>query len=107
VSVDDSNILASTDAASISRRTLWKLCAAPNGLATIVLCYCLPTCRYLSGEASPDWTTVLNATGGADNFYTDLRSIKGSDMEVVVPTTGGSMRPAYPANVSLTADAAV
>lgn len=44
--------------------------------------------RYLSGEASADWTTVLNALGGVDNFYTDLRAIKGSDMEVVVPTTG-------------------
>ena len=45
--------------------------------------------RYLTGEASPDWPTVLDALGGTSNFYTDLGLIKGSDMEVVVPGTGG------------------
>lgn len=43
---------------------------------------------YLTGEASAEWVTVLDSLGGTDNFYSDLRLIRGTDMEVVIPTTG-------------------
>lgn len=45
---------------------------------------------YLSGEASPDWPALLESLGGQDAFYTDLKLIKGSDMQVVIPSTGES-----------------
>lgn len=46
------------------------------------------TSWFLGGEASSQWPAVLTALGGQDAFYADLKLIKGTDMEVVVPTSG-------------------
>lgn len=80
----------------ISCASCTALCANsehPLLLSPVLLPPLLPSLafvtRYLGGEASADWTSVLDAQGGTNNFYTDLGLIKGSDMEVVVPTTGG------------------
>jgi hypothetical protein len=44
---------------------------------------------YLTGEASPLWESRLGAN--YDQFLTDIKTIRGSDMEVVVPPTGACL----------------
>ena len=41
---------------------------------------------YLTGEASPLWEARLG--GRFDQFLTDIKSITGRDIEVVVPPIG-------------------
>lgn len=44
------------------------------------------TSWFLTGEASPLWQSRLGAD--YDQFLTDIKAIKGSDVQVVVPPTG-------------------
>lgn len=44
---------------------------------------------YLTGEASPEWQSRLGAR--YDQFLTDIKSIRGSDVQVVVPPTGACL----------------
>jgi hypothetical protein len=50
----------------------------------------------LAGEASPAWSSVLQQLGSlpggsTDAFLGDIRRLQGSDMEVVVPASGGTV----------------